>query len=70
MFTEFGWSSVRFEEGKEVRENGHAAVKEHRGYRQTFVADERDVSQDVRIVVFDRADFAIELFVRDDGGNQ
>lgn len=43
LITEFGWSLVRWEDGKEIQEQGHLVVKERKGYRNTFVPNNREV---------------------------
>jgi hypothetical protein len=43
MLTEFGWSSVRWIDGKPVEEQGHLIVKEYRNYTNTFVQNNREV---------------------------
>ncbi|PBK72698.1 hypothetical protein ARMSODRAFT_953098 [Armillaria solidipes] len=42
MITEFGWSIIRWENGKEVEDHGHLQIKEALGYRNgKYVADNR-----------------------------
>ncbi|KAK0191075.1 hypothetical protein F5146DRAFT_1103253 [Armillaria mellea] len=42
MITEFGWSTIRWENGEEVADQGHLQIKEALGYRNgTYVADNR-----------------------------
>ncbi|EPQ59436.1 hypothetical protein GLOTRDRAFT_35133 [Gloeophyllum trabeum ATCC 11539] len=43
VLTEFGWSLIRWENGKEIDEQGHLIVKENRTYSNgTYVPDYRD----------------------------
>jgi len=42
MLTEFGWSSVRWIDGKPIEEQGHLIVKEYRNYTNTFVQNNRE----------------------------
>ncbi|TCD69654.1 hypothetical protein EIP91_006671 [Steccherinum ochraceum] len=42
LLLEFGWSAVRFEDGKEIRSEGHWITYEYRNYRNTYVADNKD----------------------------
>ncbi|THH32888.1 hypothetical protein EUX98_g1293 [Antrodiella citrinella] len=42
VYTEFGWSSLRFEDGKEIEESGHWIVDEYRTYMNTYVANNRE----------------------------
>lgn len=43
LLTEFGWSLIRWDGDKEITEQGHLTVKEHKYYTNTFVADNREV---------------------------
>ncbi|KAH7914204.1 hypothetical protein BJ138DRAFT_1110783 [Hygrophoropsis aurantiaca] len=42
VLTEFGWSIVRWDDQKEIQEQGHLIVKEHRNYYNTYVANNRE----------------------------
>ncbi|KAF5390616.1 hypothetical protein D9757_002705 [Collybiopsis confluens] len=43
LITEFGWSLIRWEDGKEVQQEGHLIVKEHRLYTNSvYVRGNRD----------------------------
>lgn len=48
IITEYGWSLVRWEgagdDKREVTEDGHLIVREYRGFHQTYVQENRDVS--------------------------
>lgn len=48
IITEYGWSLVRWEgtgdDTREVTEDGHLIVREYRGFHQTYVQENRDVS--------------------------
>jgi hypothetical protein len=46
LLTEFGWSAMRWEDGREISELGHLIVKERRGYTSTYVRQWRDVGED------------------------
>lgn len=57
LITEFGWSSIRWENGADIRECGHIIVQEHRQYYNgTYVRDERDVSDFFLLFFFVDAD--------------
>lgn len=43
ILTEVGWSLVRWENGKEVLENGHLIVKEYQTFTNTYVPQHRNV---------------------------
>lgn len=43
LLTEFGWSFVRWEGGKEISEQGHLVVQERRAYTNTYVPNNREV---------------------------
>jgi hypothetical protein len=43
LLTEFGWSLVRWEDGKEINEQGHLVVQERRRYTNTYVPNNREV---------------------------
>lgn len=43
LLTEFGWSLVRWEDGKEIEEKGHMIVEERRIYTNTYVPNHREV---------------------------
>lgn len=47
MITEFGWSTVRWEDGKEVQEQGHLVVDERKYYRSTYVPNNKEVRENV-----------------------
>ncbi|KAI6047401.1 hypothetical protein EDC04DRAFT_2876436 [Pisolithus marmoratus] len=42
LLTEFGWSTVRWDHGSKIEEQGHLIVKERRYYTNTFVSNNRD----------------------------
>lgn len=42
VITEFGWSAFKWEDGKEIEDNGHLIVKEYRHYNNTFVPSNRE----------------------------
>ncbi|KAI6034344.1 hypothetical protein BKA83DRAFT_4188596 [Pisolithus microcarpus] len=42
LLTEFGWSTVRWDQGSRIEEQGHLIVKERRYYTNTFVSNNRD----------------------------
>ncbi|KAI6163017.1 hypothetical protein EDD17DRAFT_1693935 [Pisolithus thermaeus] len=42
LLTEFGWSTVRWDCGSKVEEQGHLIVKERRYYTNSFVSNNRD----------------------------
>ena len=44
VITEFGWSAVRWVDGEPVEDMGHLIVKEHRGFTNHFVPENRRVS--------------------------
>jgi hypothetical protein len=44
VITEFGWSLVRWENGKELNENGHLIIDEHTKYTNgSYVPEYREV---------------------------
>lgn len=44
LITEYGWSLVSWKDNKELTENGHRIVEEHRMYQNhNFVLGNRDV---------------------------
>jgi hypothetical protein len=43
LLTEFGWSLVRWKDGKEISEQGHLVVQERRHYTNTYVPNNREV---------------------------
>lgn len=45
LLTEFGWSTVCWEDDRQIEEQGHLIVKEHKYYTNTFVPDHREVCQ-------------------------
>lgn len=47
MVTEFGWSTVRWEDGKEVQEQGHLVVDERKYYRNTYVPNNKEVRENL-----------------------
>ncbi|KAG9317407.1 hypothetical protein JVU11DRAFT_1606 [Chiua virens] len=42
LLTEFGWSTVCWEDDNQIDEQGHLIVKEHRYYNNTFVPNHKD----------------------------
>ncbi|KAI9574729.1 hypothetical protein HD554DRAFT_2010921 [Boletus coccyginus] len=42
LLTEFGWSTVHWEDDEQIGEQGHLIVKEHKYYTNTFVPDHRE----------------------------
>ncbi|KIM90889.1 hypothetical protein PILCRDRAFT_811386 [Piloderma croceum F 1598] len=42
LLTEFGWSLVRWKDGKEISEQGHLVVQERRNYSNTYVPNNRE----------------------------
>ena len=44
LITEFGWSAVHWENGKEIQQDGHLCVQERKYYTNTFIPNNREVS--------------------------
>ncbi len=44
LITEFGWSTIRWENGNEIQQDGHLVVKEHQMYTNSkYVPENRSV---------------------------
>ncbi|KAH0839875.1 hypothetical protein J3R83DRAFT_826 [Lanmaoa asiatica] len=57
LLTEFGWSTAHWKDDKQIEEQGHLIVKEHKYYTNTFVPDHREhfefgTSEEVTKAVF------------------
>ena len=50
LLTEFGWSLVRWEDGKEITEQGHLVVQERRRYTNTYVPNNREVEKPLFLI--------------------
>jgi hypothetical protein len=48
--TEFGWSTIAWQDGQMIEDRGHLTVKEHRGYRNgQYVPERREVGVSISV---------------------